>query len=214
MKSLTEKPVSYIGQKKFWYHPKLGKVEDLYYLKPRGKKYLVNEHLRDPVDINLPLGSKLFWNDYHHRKETINIRIGIEQDAKAKWYTIDFYDMYFTGKSIPWKKGRECSTSIKVWDWKIKADSIFLLRKPDGTKSLFCLEYHNGTEVKRIVEQLKRYVRAMSDGTPSTKYGLEIWNYVLNVFAHETVKRSVEEAVDHDVYFRNALGTLIFLKKE
>ena len=55
MKSLTEKSISFVGQKKFGYHPKYGKVEDLYYLKPKGKKYLINEHSRDTENIHLPL---------------------------------------------------------------------------------------------------------------------------------------------------------------
>lgn len=44
MKTLTEKNLNQVGQKKFGYSPSFGKVEDVYYLKPKGKKYLINEH--------------------------------------------------------------------------------------------------------------------------------------------------------------------------
>ena len=139
MKSLVEKQVGFVGQKKFGYHPNYGKVEDLYYLKPRGKQYLINEYSWDKEDIHLPLWSRLFYNDYHHRKETINIRIHVEKEVEQKWYHLDFYDMYFTWKSVPGRKWRVCSTEIEIPNWKIKADSIFCITWPGGVKQLYCL---------------------------------------------------------------------------
>ncbi|MEZ4950651.1 MAG: hypothetical protein R2784_14890 [Saprospiraceae bacterium] len=42
------------------YSPTYGKVEDIYYLKQRGKRYLIREHDLLEEEVNLPIGEQNF----------------------------------------------------------------------------------------------------------------------------------------------------------
>lgn len=213
MKALTDKKLNLIGQKKFGYSPTFWKVEDIYYLKQKGKKYLIREHWLPEVDVNLPIGWRIFSSDYFHRIETIRIRIDLEQDLERKGYQILFYDQYFAGKKVEWKRGREAATKIATERGYLKADSIFLIQAPCGKQSLFCLEYHNGHEVKRIEQQMRAHVEAMKIGSPSVKYDLDIWNRVINIFKNEQVMRTLKERMEHDIYFQNMMDRFVFCLK-
>jgi hypothetical protein len=85
-----------------------------------------------------------------------------------------------------------------------------LVKAPNGKQSLFCLEYHNGHEVKRIEEQMRAYVEAMRIGSPSIKYDLEIGNRVINIFKNEQVMRTLKERMEHDVYFQHMMDRFLF----
>ena len=67
----------------------------MYYLRPKGKNYLIKEHGLLGHEIHLPYGSKLFCSDYDHRITTIDIRIKLEKELIAKGMDILAYDMYF-----------------------------------------------------------------------------------------------------------------------
>jgi len=82
MQGLTDDKMKFVGQKKFGYNPKYGKVADVYYLRTKGKNYLIKEHGWQKSEIHLPIGSKLFYSDYDHRIKTIDIRIRIEKEFK------------------------------------------------------------------------------------------------------------------------------------
>ncbi len=54
MSPMTKPGINYVGQAKFGYHPKYGQLPDVFYLKRKGKNYLIKEQGRDPEDIYLP----------------------------------------------------------------------------------------------------------------------------------------------------------------
>lgn len=211
MKRLSEKEMNLIGQKKFWYNPEYWKVEDVYYLKPKGKKYLIKEQWRDVNEVNLPIGGKLFHSDYFHRIETIRIRIALEKSLKKIGHHILFYDQYFAWKAEAWKRGRQAVTNIPTEGGVLKADSIILSLDKYLKPYLFCLEYHNGKEVKRIERQMRAYVEAIKIWSPTIKYDVSVGNRVLNIFKHESVMRCLIERMQQDVYFQNVKDNFLFI---
>lgn len=92
---LKEKKRALIGQIQFGFHPKLGRLEDMFYLRGKGKKLLIQYLKWHPDDIVLPKGASLFYKDYFHRKFTIDARIGVESTAQHFGFEVVFYDMYF-----------------------------------------------------------------------------------------------------------------------
>ncbi len=57
--------------------PKKGKVENMYYLLPQGKKMLIEQLQHEEEDIKLPIGRNptMAYKDYHHRKRQIDFWI-------------------------------------------------------------------------------------------------------------------------------------------
>jgi hypothetical protein len=210
MRTLSEKEMNLIGQKKFWYNPQFWKVEDVYFLKPKGKKYLIREHWRDPSEVNLPIWWKLFHSDYFHRIETIRIRIQIEKALEKIGHEVLIYDQYFAWKVIEWKKWRQAATNIPTERGVLKADSIFLTLDRKLRPYLYCLEYHNWKEVKRIEAQMKAYVEAIKIWSPSIKYDVSVGNRVLNIFKSESVMKCLIERMQQDIYFQNVQEHFLF----
>jgi len=76
-----------IGKLTFGVDPKLWKLQNYYYLKPKGKNFLI-EHLQYSEDrIKMPIGtSSMFFRDYYHRTHAIDFQIGL---YNSKPYFID-----------------------------------------------------------------------------------------------------------------------------
>lgn len=211
MKWLTDRKVSFVGQKKFGYHPEHGKVADIYFLKTRGKNYLVKEQDWSPSEIQLPLGSKLFYTDYSHRVECIRMRIQIENQLKRAGLMPLEFDMYFAGKSVEWLKGRQAATKIATEFGSIKPDAVFTVLNEKIQPYLFCLEFHNWEEVKRIEAQLKLHVSSIKIGSPSQKHDLAVGNRVLNVFRKRSVMLCTIERLQNDELFTYMEDNFLFI---
>lgn len=158
-----------IGQIQFGFHPKLGRLEDMFYLRSKGKKLLVQHLKRRTEEIVLPKGTSLFYKDYFHRKFTVDTRIAVELDAQQHGFEVTCYDMYFDrvarGKETG-KANARARTKVDLRNGYLIADSIFMIRRTvieeEKEKVLYCVEQVNGFEVKRVAEQLKRHVEALA----------------------------------------------------
>jgi hypothetical protein len=126
-------------------------------------------------------------------------------------YHVLYYDQYFSGKSIEGVKWRQASTHIFTKSGHLKADSSFLIMDRFLNPFLFCLEYHNWREVKRIVKQMKNYVEALKIGSPSVKYDVSCGCRILNVFRHESTMKCLMERLDQDVYFAQVQWHFLFI---
>lgn len=214
MKGLTDEKMKFVGQKKFGYNPRYGKVADIYFLRTKGKNYLIKEHGRQKEEIHLPLWSKLFYSDYDHRIKTIDIRIRMERELANAGMQILFYDTYFTGRAVDWKRGRQVSTKIMTEHAFLNADSIILCFDEDFKQYLFCLEYHNGEEVKRIEQQMRMYASSIKIGSASQKYDVAVGSRVLNVFRKRSVMERTIERMQNDVVYTNMMDYFLFITLE
>lgn len=66
---------------------------------------------------------------------------------------------------------------------------------------------HNGKDTKRAMKQIKQYVQALKEGTPSLKYGFPKGNRVLFVFEFPsimkaTMKRFIEDETINENYYK------------
>jgi len=124
------------------------------------------------------------------------------------------YDSYFTGCRVEGIKGRQASTKIAIEKGWLKPDAIFSVLDTDRKAFLFCVEYHNGDEVKRIEQQLQSHVSALKIGSPSQKYDLTIGHRVLNIFRKETVMHRTLERVQNNVLFHFMGDHFLFIALE
>lgn len=209
MKRLREPSCRYVQTRKFPPHPKYWALEDMHYLLPRWRKYLIHQQKRQPWNITMPFWASRFTTDYDHRKKTIRIHIVLKRAFDQSGYNIQHYAHYFKGAPIPQTWWRECSTKIAVHDGFLRADSIYLI-KNDSKHRLFCVEMHNGYDVIRIIQQLKQYWKALSLGSPSKKYGLSISCVVLVVFEYESTMHTTIERMQQDVFFTHLKPYFLF----
>lgn len=202
---LKESKRAFIGQIEFAFHPKLGRLETIFYLRWKGKKLLIQHLKRHPEEVVLPKGNSLFYKDYFHRKYTIDTRIALALAAVEQGFEILFCDMYFD--RVPRNKAEKneaikARTKVNLSKSYLIADSIFMIQTASEQKELYCLEQVNGFEVKRVAEQLKRYVEALALWTLSEKYNLQKAHRVLVVFEQEKCLRGLVERIKDDPLFK------------
>jgi hypothetical protein len=205
---LKEKWLS--GKQSYAYAPKYGKVEDVHFLKPKWRDYLVKRSNLLKSEIKMPIGTVKRIVQYEHRKKTIDIHIQIKKSCHQHDINLDLYDSYFEGRSRPVKTWRESATKIRVWDSFIRPDSIFLI-SDHWVQNLFCLELHNGYRLKKIIEQLKPYAYALAQGTPSIKYNIHRSARVLVVFEKESTCKHAIEHLAQDSFYKYLKEYFLFI---
>lgn len=192
LRSMKEPKRALIGGRTFRYSPKYWRVEDIHYLKPRWKNHLIRVHKWSEHLINMPIWNTLFYNDYNHRKATIDIQISIRQVSEKYNFKIGFYDNYYEWKKNPVINRRATSTRLELDSGFIRADSIFHLIWPKS-EMLYCFELHNGYRVKKICEQAEAYVEVLANGAVSRLYQSWLPSKVLIAFEHmATLKTTFE----------------------
>ena len=73
---ITHRENALMGKLTFGFHPKYGKLENVFYLTPRGKETLCQTLNFAPEAVKMPIGdSSLFYKDYTHRRNTIDIHL-------------------------------------------------------------------------------------------------------------------------------------------
>ena len=193
----------FIGSNTFGAIPKLGRLESLHYLTKRGAKILIEELGYDPEKILMPTDtSKLFYQDYFHRKFTIDCHIAIQMWADLHGIEMIFFDRYFdkVGNNRI-AKNMKAKTKIMIkGDQYIIADGIFMIRLADGYE-IFCLEMYNGQNTIRTINQLKKHIEVFELGSLSDQYGLDYAHQVLCVFEEQSLLEAVLERARNDVAF-------------
>lgn len=204
------KELSYIGAMSYKYSPSKGKLEDMHYLQNRWKKYLQDKLGIEESKLLIPKSHKGFYEDYMHRKRTIQCQIIIDLKCDSlSFLRFDFYH-YFESQKLPNKKYRQKATKLIMGDSYIIPDSI-LLHTAWNKQLLFCLEVHNGHRVARIEKQLKQYAQVLASGAASIKYNVEVNPYILVVFEHQSTLQTTLERMNHDEYYTH-LKTYYLMK--
>lgn len=183
-----DKPL--IHRIEFGFVPAEGRLESVYYLSKFGKRQLVEGLELDEQDIKMPVGSVMpTYNDYKHRKHTIDIGIYLYQFAEKEELEVEFFDTYFdtTGNNRT-DKNLQHKNKIHLDALNfIIPDGIFVL-KSDSRRRLFLLEVYNGKGTKRVLTQMQKHAYAIGQGSPSQKYTFDKGHRVLSVFEFDSIK--------------------------
>lgn len=209
LRALKEPKRAFIGSRTFRYNPKYWRVEDIHYLRTKWKNHLIRVHKRNENLINMPIWNTLFYNDYQHRKTTIDIQISLRLSSKKHNFKIDFYDNYYEWKKNLLLKRRTTSTRIEIDSWFIRADSIFHMKWPNK-ELIYCLELHNGYRVAKICEQAISYVEALATGTINKLYNNKLPIKILIVFEHLSTLKTTFERLRSFPKFDNMRDYFLF----
>lgn len=192
LKELREPERNFIDRQTYRYNPKYWRVEDVHYLLPKGKEYLITHNKEQYEHIKSSKHKTLFYEDYHHRTSLVDLHISLYEMCQKNGLEIKWLESYFERGSTNSNNRRETATKLKLDKSFIISDSIFLI-EDKGFKRLFCLELHNWQRAKKICDQMITYTDILSEGIVSKKYWEECPSIVLIVFEHlSTLKTCVE----------------------
>lgn len=184
--------------------PKIGKLEHIHFLTIWGKKVLREELGLETNDIKLPQGSqKLFYQDYFHRKYTIDCEIALHQWAVKANIAVLFSHRYFDKVGNQRKQGNlRPQVSFKIGqETYIIPDGLFQLLLPNGREEIYCLEMYNGQDKGRTIKQLEKHLTLLEKGNLSDFYGIPYAHKVLCVFEKEALRKTVWEYLAENPVF-------------
>lgn len=213
LKELEDRKRPFVGRITFGIHPKLGKLENFFYLTKHGKKELIEGLGIEEVYLKAPKGkATLFFQDYHHRKYFINVQIAVYQWATRAELEIEFFHAYFDqigNNRISGNAQILTKITFEVENYLLP-DGIFLLHK-NQERILYLVEMYNGKDTKRVLSQLEKHAKVLVAGSASDQYQVKKANRVICIFEEESAMRAVINRVRLDERFRN-IKDFFFLK--
>lgn len=173
------------------------RVEDLYYLSKEGTKALRQELGFEEL-IKIPVGRRLAYKDYRHRKRVIDFQIQLDLWTNENESVIPFFDTYFDKEGNNKVSGNlRAKTRIDFGSSGFFIpDAAFKMEQMDNQK-FFLFEMYNGTDVKRTTVQLHRHGIAMANRYTHKAYALpknKSYNIIL-LFERDGLKNSVIDRV-------------------
>jgi len=182
-----------------------GRLSYVYSLSAYGVQSL-EKTLKRKVEIETftPSHPKL-TDDYFHRTSTIDFQIYIYSNMKRENFKILSCDHYFVVKKIA--KSFQPINKIKLDSGiKLIPDLVILFSK-DNKRRWALFELHNGSDKKRIVEQIKIHSLCLIGLSAHKKYNIEFarFYYILILFEKDSVMKAVINDISKDMYYRNVL---------
>ena len=167
LKAMRAWPKPPVANKNFGSNPSDGKLESVHYLTEYGERLLIEGLELEAREIKRPVGrSSLFYRDYTHRRNTIDIHVALLKEEKAEQGRIVFFDTYFDQEGNNRRDANARSkTKIDLSDGShLIADAVTLWEGEEGTK-LFAIEMYNGKDTGRVERQLYQHLVALSEAT-------------------------------------------------
>lgn len=211
MKRLLDAGHPLVDRNTFGFHPKKGRLEDIYFLTKHGASLLLEYGDLEENEVLVPRGkSTLFTQDYFHRKFTIDVQIALSLEAEKQGVEMVFFDRYFDkeGSARSWTLSSVAKITLGKSSFLVP-DIVFLLEQGEN-QYFYCGEIYNGKDTKRVLTQLKKHVRALELWTPSIKYNLTKGNRVLCIFEYESALEAVMKRLKGDDFFANFSDYFLF----
>ncbi len=198
MVSLYEAERPLVKKLTFATDPRYGQLPYLFALTRLGRDFLVKKYGLRSRDIFLMRAYK-FHRDYWHRRKTIAVRIAIEHATRSAKGVVMEYLTYF-----------DRMKPLCIGEKYYLPDSILHIRSSEPKDLIFCLEVHNGWNVKEIVSQLENHIAILQNGELAKRFGLPIDHRVLNIFEHPACMKRVLERIKDDPKFKYMRYYLLF----
>lgn len=205
VKSLRDRGNALIGCHNFnTPQPKRGRVESMYFLKPKGREALVFELELKAEKIKMPIGTAMAFKDYFHRKYTIDYQIELDRWAKQKGFEIPFFDTYFdkVGNNRVAKNLRAKTRITLSNDEYFIPDGVYPIRKESGRR-FHLMEMYNGKDTGRVVKQLHKHAQALTFHCTHKQFNLdpESSYTIALVFQFESIMDATIERIQADGSF-------------
>ncbi len=196
----------------FGFHPKLGKLENVFYLTPIGRETLCEILNVEREAVKMPIGnSTLFFKDYNHRRNTIDIHVHLYLWTKTTDFEVAFFDTYFDkiGNNRRDKNLQAKNKISLINDDYMIPDGVTVINNGE-ISLLYLVEMYDGKDTKRVIEQLYKHAQAIALGSPSLKYGFNKSNRVLCVFEFDSNMKAVLSRIHHDPTFSAMTNHFLF----
>ncbi len=192
----TERP--FVKKLTFASDPRFGQLPYLFALTRLGRDFLVKKYGLRSRDIFLMRAYK-FHRDYWHRRKTIAVRIAIEHATLSAKGVVMEYLLYF-----------DRMKPLHIGEKYYLPHSILHLRSSEPKDLIFCLEVHNGWNVKEIITQLNNHIDMLQSGELARRFGLPIDHRILSVYEHPSCMMRVLERIRKDSKYRYMRYYLLF----
>lgn len=189
LKPLKESKRSLIGELRFGTDPKKGSLESFYYLKTKGKNYLLQNGYEED-EIKIPKSAPNFGNIYFHRKLAIDCEIKLKLQCKEQGIEVIQFDRDFDKSGSQRGRDSRSATHISFPGGYKTADGSFLIDNGDISR-LYAFELSNRRDARKVMEGMKMHIRGMEADGLCENFGVEKAHRVLYVFSDESKKRSV-----------------------
>jgi hypothetical protein len=196
----------FIGVIQFGVVPKIGRLENIYFLKPKGINILEDLGYTK-AEIRYPKGTGVFTKDYFHRIETINTHIGAVQFLENTGGEMLNFDTYYDKSG----NNRTDGNSLVNTKLVINEDDFII---PDGIMKynlkgndyLYLLEVYRGKDTKRVLHQVRKLIYCIYNGIPTKKYNHSKGSRLLLIFETETAKKYALDRIKADEYLAQFNG--------
>ena len=196
----------------FWVHPKLWRLQNYYYLKPKWKIFLVENLQYNEKSIKMPIGtSSMFFRDYYHRTNAIDFQIELYLHILKSWWEIFLYDTYYdhtwsTKKNAPLR----AKTKLIFNDGTFFIPDAITKVKLNNQIKIFTFEIYNWIDTKRVKQQLYKHVKSLQEWLPSIALDEKKGSKVLLLFDSTSCMNAVIGRVSKDTSFLNFKNLFLF----
>lgn len=164
------------------------RAENIYFLTPLGKEFLLSHKQVFADDIKLPIAKNpVVTKDYWHRLSFITLHIHLYKCCLAHGIELKTFYSYFD--KVGSVKAGTLTAKTKI---PLQKGSSYI---PDGVmiagERLYLLEMYCDKDTKRIINQLAQHAQAITLATPAKTFGIQDDPLVLSVFAHASIKQAV-----------------------
>ena len=191
-----------IAKLNFWVDPKLWRLQNYYYLKPKAKTVLValwysEEKIRIPLNTN-----SMFFRDYKHRTHAIDFQIEMYLYLLKNWWDIKIYDTYYDKFVATSKQHYSSITKLTFHDGSyFIPDAVIKIVHKKRVK-IFTFEIYNWFNTKRVLSQLQKHIKALQEGTASIVMNETVWSRVLLLFEKKEPMEAVMKRFAEDKNLR------------
>lgn len=203
LKTMVDRGKPFVKYVAFGVHPKVGKLENIYFLTHFGRDELVKGLGMASESIRLPKGtSTMFFQDYNHRRNFIFSQIAFYVWAEKEGFSVVVFESYFDQAGNNRKDGNaEAVTKIDIGGGEyFMPDGVLVLNR-GGEKYLYLLEMYNGKDTKRVLQQMEKHAKCLALGTANEKYQVKRGCRVVAIFEFERSMQAVIERLSKDERF-------------
>ena len=201
-----------IGKLTFWVDPKRWRLQNYYYLKPKWKRFLLENLQYNENNIKMPIGtSSMFFRDYYHRTNAIDFQIELYLYVLKQGWEILLYDTYYdhtwsTKKNAPLK----AKTKLIFNDGSFFIPDAITKLRLNGVIKIFTFEIYNGLDTKRVVQQLQKHLQSLQEWLPSIALDEKKGSKVLLLFDSTSCMNAVIDRVSWDDSFTHFKNLFLF----
>lgn len=185
--------------------PHRPQYEKKFYLTKRGAELLVEMELMKADEIKYPKHTvNTSSQEQKHRSQTVDFQIELDLACEKKGINVVLCDRYFDTTGNTRERNLKSKTALIYEDDKtLKADILFIIELPNGTKEAYTFEHENGNDSLKSFDKMIQHGKAILLGSLNKEYSFNKGYRTLWVFEHESMIEVILNKVEGNPFFKN-----------